>query len=533
MKMTTPELASALIKSIHEIFIANNVLFYQYTSKIWGIFDEMGRFITSEFFLTQLCNLSSGSKMIYHILDILKDIYVKHQSIYNVFQDNKSLEKLLQFCSMLLKSSRSTEGLMHLHNPQKHLIEERNVFDFLEQLHYQVKTQTACNTYHHYLLKFLKYDLSDAHTEAHCRRVLEILEIFYNGKMNNKNVSTKDLILDLIKDASYLCCLRNKNEYVTVLIKNNKQPLQLWHFTVYQLIKILRVILCNKPSIKPQFKNNNNDMKENTENKIEIEEEENNEELRSTDKNEVWEATINCFENIFKQSEGGYKNITRTLLDELLKSCQEMEVEVINFIVNDLLPHSLKIPKEKQIKLLNLLDLGCNFDYSTLNYNSQHASSISKVCISNLFELCQYKSEEKLRSEIEEDKDEYVRIKVKIAKMSTPILLRRCKEIFKTFFDEEQKQGSMPLSRSRIDDMKYMLDSLKSLELYPNYHLIDEEVVNKKAEDVTINDTIMKSKKSHLFSLMPYFSEFITGKEIEIKLIVKDIFRLITVQIEK
>ena len=43
-----------------------------------------------------------------------------------------------------------------------------------------------------------------------------------------------------------------------------------------------------------------------------------------------------------------------------------------------------------QIQLLNLLDMGTNFDYSNHNSSSTNSSlqsSISKVCISNLFEL--------------------------------------------------------------------------------------------------------------------------------------------------
>ena len=106
---------------------------------------------------------------------------------------------------------------------------------------------------------------------------------------------------------------------------------------------------------------------------------------------------------IFKQSEGGYKNISRNILEELIRSCQEMEIQIINFIVNGLLPNSLKIPREMQIKLLNLLDLGCNFDYMSFNQNSQisaNNSSISKVCITNLFELCKYRSEESLKKGI-------------------------------------------------------------------------------------------------------------------------------------
>ncbi len=44
-------------------------------------------------------------------------------------------------------------------------------------------------------------------------------------------------------------------------------------------------------------------------------------------------------------------------------------------------------------------------------------------------------------------------------------------------------------------------------------------------------DLVYKNKKSHLFQLLPLLSEFITSKENDIKMIVKDIFRLINSEI--
>lgn len=520
MKLATSDLASALLKSLQEIYTSNPELFYQYYNQIWNIFEEFGKFISTDFFINQLCSMSSGSRMIYHVIEILKEIFVKNQTLYNVFAEAKSLERLLAFLVMLLKSARSVEGISNT-NPQKHLMDEKAVFDFLELLNTQVKSQQACNTYHNNLLQFVKYDLSDLHSEAHCRRVLEILEVFYNNKSKDKDISLKELVIYLIKETSYLCCLRNKNEYVTVLMKNNKLPMQLWHFTVYQLVKILKVVLCNNAELDGSDKSIN----------VLNDKEENKTPMVSGSSNEIWEAAINCFEILFKQSEGGYKNITRSLIEDLLKSCQEMEVLVINFIVNHLLPHSLKIPKEKQIKLLNLLDLGCNFDYNSSSISGSVSSgSISKVCISNLFDLCSFKNEELMRKEVKENADDYVKIKIKIAKMSTPILLRRCKEILKSYFDDELNYGSMPLQKSRIEDVKYVLENLKNLEVYPNYHIVEEEdPKNKKLnEEPEMYDVIMKNRKSPLFTLLPFFSEFITTKNEEIKLIIKDIFKIVS-----
>jgi len=46
-----------------------------------------------------------------------------------------------------------------------------------------------------------------------------------------------------------------------------------------------------------------------------------------------------------------------------------------------------------------------------------------------------------------ENSKEYAKIKIKIAKMTTPILIKRCKEILRKFLDDEIKNGTMPLPR--------------------------------------------------------------------------------------
>jgi hypothetical protein len=60
----------------------------------------------------------------------------------------------------------------------------------------------------------------------------------------------------------------------------------------------------------------------------------------------------------------------------------------------------------------------------------------------------------------------------------------------------------------------------------------DDPNFNKYTVDnVCMMDLVYKNKKSHLFQLLPLLSEFITSKENDIKMIVKDIFRLINSEI--
>jgi hypothetical protein len=254
---------------------------------------------------------------------------------------------------------------------------------------------------------------------------------------------------------------------------------------------------------------------------------------------EIWNVLIEAYDMIFRQRESVFKNMKKSYKEWVSNSSSEMKISIINFIVNVLLPNSLHIPKKMQIRLLILLDIGSSLESESRNESSGSVtSSISKVCISNLFELCKFKTPEILKREINDQNfnaDDYVKIKEKIAKMCTPILIKRCKEILKKFLADEIKSGSMPLSRSRLEDIKYVLDKLKKLEIYPEYNKIDdiswnnkEENVEKEQNEQEIMNFILKKKKSHLISLLPLLSEFITTKENEIKILVKDIFKIIS-----
>ena len=84
-----------------------------------------------------------------------------------------------------------------------------------------------------------------------------------------------------------------------------------------------------------------------------------------------------------------------------------------------------------------------------------------------------------------------------------------------------------------MEDIKYVLDKLKNLELYPNYLNFEEDPNYGKITngDTNMMDIIVKSKKSHIFQLLPLLSDFIVTKENDLKLIIKEIFKIISGEI--
>ena len=429
----------------------------------------------------------------------------------------------------------------------------------------EVKVEDILVLFSQFLNSYLIIDINNLHSEALCRKCLDLLVQFYTNELLPVSVVQKTLPYFITKCRD-LILLRQKSELVsTIFITKEEYSLKaksskdgnktygnnfnndynnfifsemkaelgggggnkyqkrygnngdknfylIWQYASDKMIKILTYVVVQ----------NNKD--------------------RNYDKyniEEIWNVLIEAYDMIFRQRESVFKNMKKSYKEWVSNSSSEMKISIINFIVNVLLPNSLHIPKKMQIRLLILLDIGSSLESESRNESSGSVtSSISKVCISNLFELCKFKTPEILKREINDQNfnaDDYVKIKEKIAKMCTPILIKRCKEILKKFLADEIKSGSMPLSRSRLEDIKYVLDKLKKLEIYPEYNKIDdiswnnkEEKVEKEQNEQEIMNFILKKKKSHLISLLPLLSEFITTKENEIKILVKDIFKIIS-----
>jgi hypothetical protein len=329
----------------------------------------------------------------------------------------------------------------------------------------------------------LLIDINNLHSEALCRKSLEQFVTFYTNELLSISVTQKTLPLFITKCRD-LILLRQKSELVTTIFtikeelnkRNDKlassynkfgdnnniffmgrfsveanyskekfrqqEKELIWQYASEKLIKILTYVI---------VQNN----KEQNYEKYNIE--------------EIWKVIIEAYDMIFRQRDSLFKNMKKSHKELVSKSSSEMKISIINFIVNILLPNSLHISKQMQIRLLILLDIGSSLESESNNESSGSvASSISKVCISNLFELCRFKTPEVLKREINVQNfnpDDYVKIKEKIAKMCTPILIKRCKEILKKFLADEIKSGSMPLSRSRLEDIKYVLEKLKKLEI--------------------------------------------------------------------
>ena len=97
-------------------------------------------------------------------------------------------------------------------------------------------------------------------------------------------------------------------------------------------------------------------------------------------------------------------------------------------------------------------------------------------------------------------------IKKKIALIATPILISRCKQTLRKFISDEQKVGSVGMSKNRISETVFIIEKLRDLDCYPSQ-------VGAANQANPINTFT----KSHLIELMPIFSELVLRNEQPIK----------------
>ena len=535
---SSPDFIVEILKSILDIqlkdysyFIINDINLF------WDYINSISNYLLSENYKKKYITSITTGKIIENIIKYFKLIFLNNEDLVN----KENIEKCLNILSNLFSVLYIYDNNKINQNPQKLFNLENDIFNFIESISNQSKSQEIILILYEYIFNYCKYDYLNPHTYALFIRAILTIKIIFS----NKNFQYEKILFNFIDKIKVFILSRNQNEIIESLIQSNKKNKNnnqlLFQNIISEFLDIMTIII---------NENNNNE--------------------------EIWLKLIEFFESIFRQSLIGFCSVHRIYQQDLIKCSVDIEIQIINFNVNILIPKSFYLSESIQSKLLNLLDLGCNLEYSSYNNN---LFEIRKICILNLFDLCQYHTESEIKR-LNQDKineenfEHFIKIKIKISKMCTPILIKRLEGVLKKFLEDEMKSGDMPLSRNRINEMKEILEKIKNLDLYPDFmsefnekknnnnlfinnnkneknninnnknddkkinninnnninndNYNNNSIENKNINNITILDVISKSKKIHLFFLQPILSDFILTKEKEIKILIRDIFQEIS-----
>jgi len=523
-------LITDILKSIVEVKAKKDKNMPMITTKLdvyFKILLIIKDYIKSPNFTNSHLNKDSTFKLYNGILTFLSAILSDTEHL-EIFSDEDNLKNIFNIINSLFESVHSMEEKDLEENPRKLLDFENDIFTFLEKI--PLENISIFN----YILDKMSIDSNNPHSETICRRTLECAQNLICNNKNNKNKfglkkEEKEIFEKIVEKLKEIINLRKNNEVIESLIdtsidkKNLKDGLtfDLYISTFVKIIdKICENFLKYKQSLNDEIKEGKKEIINNI--------------------YEIFTLTLDLFEIIFKQSVEGFDSIKKTYLPIANEVYQQMEIESISFIINKFIFYILFIlgDEEPEIfeklkeKIINDIKLCCDISYNNDSIKNISPDILNQICVTELFEICRYRSNEEILNTINNDKitinkDKFINNKIKIGKICTKFLIQKMIKLLKKYRDDEISLGDLPMSRARTKEIIILLQNIKNLEVFPNINLIESNEEEKKnnKEEITVFDIVSKTKKVHLFYLQPILNDFINTKEKDIRNLIRELFQ--------
>ena len=546
-KKNTPQIAINILKNIGEFESADKIFFQENRQIFWEIIEKLIKYINNkELFIEQYSKSVKGIKVIQSIIEsLLASFYSKEDiEILNSKSSIKNnINSLLEIIQKLFELTNIMEKTLINIDPYNIIATEKNLFKLIETIGEYCNNSNDVMKILNYLLKNINYNKEDKHSIAiSCQSLETIGVILLNNKTLVNSIDekyVKSIILECKDKIKQFFDLKNNNEILDNLTKHiiKKKDKYVWEkmiqsFNDYILKSAISKLKDEKSweEIINYLVKIYNDIKEDDflkeNNSKEAEENENAINIENADNKEI-------NNNINNKNDNDNKIEQR---NNLIKSYKNIKKNIINFIINILLPNSGNISKNFQQKILKLLDIeSVSTDKDNQekkdNINNQNLFSIKQMNIENLFNVCNFKEESEIKKEfnnqLNNEKEEininglkeYIDIKKNISKIYLPLLFKTCKDKIDEFIEYENKENK----EQRTEEIIMILDGLKNLDSYC-YEL----------KDIPQNEILkscINNKKGHLFILHHYFNKLIFTKNEEIKKKLFEIFEIIASQI--
>ncbi len=362
---------------------------------------------------------------------------------------------LLELMKKLLAATSRAEGAHGISSPIKLLSEEKTMFDFVETLPVIYAKEDSYAAYFDFLLDMLVFRIDDPHSDAFIRRAIAIIRDFIIARNMSLGL-VKRLIPQLYPRFGTIISLRFQNDACKTLLFNAKDSQPLWYAVGERFVQVSSYLV-NPQMFKDNFRTSGLAREPTADSTGEtatslkealgaegfgdrVKALMGDKELQDL----VWDQIIKLIKGILRVSDASLNSLDRALAEEVVKKSQDLDITLVNFILKVLLPSSSGLPKESQEDLINLIDNGCTAFYSSFGASSSSQNragdTLSKFCISTLIGLCTASSNEA-------KEDRFAEVKRKIATITTPVLVNRCKAIFRKYMADERRSGQVPLPK--------------------------------------------------------------------------------------
>ena len=567
-KKNSPQITINILKNIGEFESADKIFFQENREIFWTVIEKLISYINNkELFIEQYSKSVKGSKVIQSIIESLNAYFYSKDDIEILNSKstiNNNINSLIEIIQKLLNLTTVMEKSLINIDPYNIIFTEKNIFNLIETIGSYCKSYKDVDNMINYLLKLINYNKDDKHSMPISCMSMKTLGVILNNNIslldNIEEEKLKNIVNECKDKIGIFFNLKNDQNLLSEIVKHNikkrdkfvwenmisyfnnnilKSAIikikdeKLWEDILDFLVKIYKEVRQENNANVNQENNNeikNNNINKDDENKEEEKKEEQNENEKQINNKE---GELNSNENVNvineEKKENNEENKDNTNSNkeeeqkEIIKSNKEIEKNIINFVINILLPSSGYISNNIQQKLLQYLDIESNSENSDNNNPDDKLFSIKQMNIENLFNVCNYKGEKEIEGEFIKEKNneeklnsinKYIEIKKNISKLFLPTLFKTCKEKIKSFIDDGKNK----------EEIIMILNGLKNLDSYCS-----------ELNDIPQNE-IMKScaknKKGHLFLLHNYFNKMILTKDEEIKKKIYEIFEVIAQQMD-
>ena len=507
-KKNTPQISVNVLKNIGDFESADKVLFQENRHMFWDIIEKLINYISDkELFIEQYSKSVKGSKVIQSIIESLISFFYSKEDI-EILNDkstiNNNIDSLLEIIPKLFKSTDIMEKTLINIDPYNVIKTEKNIFELIEAIGSYCNNLKDVKNIIDYLLKIINYNKEDIHCIAISGQSMKSLGsiIYNNAKVVNdiEEEYIKNIVLECKDKIKIFYEIKKERELVGNLAKHDikKNDQFVWE----------KMILCfNDYTLKALI-------------------------YKIKDEG-IWNDIIDYLGKIYldiKKDSNNNNEINEGDIDtqnEIIKSNKNIEKNIINFIINILLPNAGYISNNIQVKILQLLELK---NEENSDKNEPELFSVNQLNTENLFNLCNYKDESDILKEFNnelniKDEDEtkinsikkYIEIKKNISKKTLPVLFKICKDKINEYLENEKKESN---NKNMKDEIIMILDGLKKLDSYCS-----------ELNDMPKNDILkicINNKKGHLFILHRYFNKLIFSKDEEVKNKIYEIFEVIS-----
>ena len=500
-KKNSTEIANNILKNLYEFDSGDKNFFQENRQIFWEIIEQLTNYVSDKNFAEKYSKSVKGNKFIQAIIDTLLSCFYSKDDFEIINKNELINNNINSLLDMIPKMYGSLKIMNHslINLDQYNLIQlEKNIFNLLESIGMYCLKLTDVENIINYLLKIITYKKEDKHSiPISAQSILSIGNILLknNNLINNfEEEKIENLVIYCKNQIEEFYSLKNDKTILDEHFKHNikKKDKFVWEKMMESFNDL--ILKASIPKIK---------------------------------KEKLWDEIINYNIKIYQdldkeENEINIDNIE--INNSIIKSNQQIQKNIINLIMNILLPNSGNISPNIQQKILNLFQIS-----NDINDKEENTKlfSLDHMSTDNLFNICNFQSEEDLlkiynKSEEKESIDKYIEIKKDISKKFLPILFNNCQKEINNFIDSE-KNGNE--NKELNENLVLILDGLKNLDSF----CAGLDCINKENEIIM---NCIKNKKGHLFILQKYFNKLLFTKDDNVKKKLFEIYEEISSQFE-